>query len=263
MDSPRARVTPRSRRVAALLAGAVVSVVLASPGQVTASASPVEPELGGVDTGAAETPTDDVGHLVLVGGALNENHRILKRFVELADPDGDGPVTAHIAVVTAASYPAQNAAEAVDVEQDNAAANGLYYADLFAAFGATTYPVPIDEAVNYDGDPYVPANADDPDVAQAVADATGVWFGGGDQMRYVRTLFDCEPAEREAFTSCEDTVVMAAVRGVLDGDGVVGGTSAGLTIQQGAAMVTGGEPYEAWRDGARPCLLYTSDAADE
>jgi len=225
----------RRRRGAALVAATAVTVaLLAAP------------------TRAAAEPTEQAGHLVLVGGALNENQRILSRFVELADPDENGPETAHIAIVTAASYPAQDEEEAADPEQDNATANGHYYADLFEDLGATTVRVPIDEAVNYAGDPYIPANADDPRIAQAVHESTGVWFGGGDQMRYIRTLFDCEPADREAFTDCTDTVVMAAVRAVLDAGGVVGGTSAGLTVQQGAAMVTGGEPYEGWRDGARP-----------
>jgi hypothetical protein len=39
---------------------------------------------------------------------------------------------------------------------------------------------------------------------------------------------------------------------VLAGGGVVAGISAGLTIQQGPDMVTGGESYEGWRDGSAP-----------
>lgn len=237
------RLSRHDRWAGAAAAAAVVGAFLVAPTATAASEPAGQP--------AAEPPAER-GHLVLVGGALNENGRILRQMVRLADPDGDGPATAHIAVVTAASYPAQNEEEAADPEQDNATANGIYYRELFARFGATTYLVPIDEAVNYDGDPYVPANADDARVAQSVHNSTGVWFGGGDQMRSVRTMFHCEPAENEAFTDCTDTIVMTAVRAVLDRGGVVGGTSAGLTIQQGPAMVTGGQSYEGWRGGATP-----------
>ena len=93
-----------------------------------------------------------------------------------------------------------------------------------------------------------------PEVVAELADATGVFFGGGDQMRYVRTLLDCAPAPDEAFTSCTDTPVLAALRAAAD-RGVVSGVSAGLTIQQGADMITGGESYEAWRDGSTPGYL--------
>jgi len=119
--------------------------------------------------------------------------------------------------------------------------------------------VPIDAAADYEGDEYRPDRADDPEVIAELADATGVFFGGGDQMRYVRTLLDCAPAPDEAFTSCTDTPVLTALRAAAD-RGVVSGVSAGLTIQQGADMITGGESYEAWRDGA--AAGYLEDPAE-
>ena len=193
-------------------------------------------------------------HAVLIGGNLAENAEILQAIVDLADPDGAGPAKPRIAIVTAAAATARTAAQAADPTRNNAAANGLYYSALFQEFGAETYAVPIDGAVDYEGDEYRPDRADDPAVVAELAHATGVFFGGGDQMRYVRTLLDCAPAPDEAFTSCGDTPVMAALRGAAD-RGVVAGVSAGLTIQQGADMVTGGESYEAWRDGGRPGYL--------
>jgi hypothetical protein len=75
----------------------------------------------------------------------------------------------------------------------------------------------------------------------------------------VRTLFECADAELEAFTACTDTPVMSAIREVA-GRGVVAGVSAGLTIQQGADMVTGGESYQAWRDGGTAGYLDDADA---
>ncbi|TQO18806.1 cyanophycinase [Rhodoglobus vestalii] len=196
---------------------------------------------------------------ILVGGNLAENADILSAIVAKADPDGAGPAKARIAIVTAASRGAATPEEAADDELNNAAANGLYYSQLFQRFGAETYAVPIDGAVDYDGDAYTPARASDPAVAAEVLASTGIFFGGGDQMRYVRTLQLCEDAEQEAFTTCIDTPVLSALRTVAD-RGVVSGVSAGLTIQQGADMITGGESYEAWRDGAT--AGYLDDASE-
>ncbi|MFE6254740.1 cyanophycinase [Agromyces sp. NPDC057865] len=188
-------------------------------------------------------------HAVLIGGNLDENAEILQSIVDLADPDGAGPERAKIAIVTAAARSARTPAQAADPTLNNAAANGLYYSALFRQYGAETYAVPVDAAIDYPGDEYRPDRADDAAVVAEIEDATGVFFGGGDQMRYVRTLQDCAPAPLEAFTSCTDTAVLAALRAAAD-RGVVAGVSAGLAILQGADMVTGGESYEAWRDGA-------------
>jgi len=208
----------------------------------------------------AAASDSNAGSLVLIGGNLKEDATILQRIVDLADPDGDGPAVARIAIVTAASSAAKTAADAADDSLNNASANGLYYSALFQAFGAETYAVPIDTGVQFPGDAYKPSNANDPKVAREIAGSTGVFFGGGDQMRYVRTLFDCKQAADEAFTSCVDTKAMSAIRGVLDRGGVVSGVSAGTTIQQGADMVTGGEPYQAWRDGTTAGYLDDASA---
>lgn len=195
------------------------------------------------------------GSLVLIGGNLRENAEILGEIVRLADeasPDGAGGAPPRIAIVTAAAAPAKNRGQGQNPRNNNAQANGIYYGELFARYGATWYAVPIDESVDFNKDPYVPANAESAAVADEVERADAVFFGGGDQMRYVRTLLHCEFAADEAFTDCEDTPVMAAIRRVIAKGGVVAGISAGLTIQQGPDMVTGGESYEGWRDGSAP-----------
>ncbi|MGR2753384.1 cyanophycinase [Agromyces arachidis] len=230
----------------------IVAVAAASACLIAASPAAAAPRTA--------APTAPDGSLVLIGGNLKEDATILQRIVDLADPDGVGPEKARIAIVTAAASAAKTAEAAADDSLNNASANGLYYSALFEQYGAETYAVPIDTAVNFAGDAYKPSNANDPKVAREVAKATGVFFGGGDQMRYVRTLFDCKNAADEAFTSCSDTKVMAEIRGVLDRGGVVSGVSAGLTIQQGADMVTGGEPYQAWRDGTTPGYLDDASA---
>ncbi|MFC5788720.1 hypothetical protein EDM22_15575 [Agromyces tardus] len=240
-------------------AATIVAATAAFACAVTAAPAAAAPAATPVATAGAAASDSNAGSLVLIGGNLKEDATILQRIVDLADPDGDGPATARIAIVTAASSTAKTAADAADDSLNNASANGLYYSALFERFGAETYAVPIDTAVNFAGDQYKPSNANDPKVAREVAKSTGVFFGGGDQMRYVRTLFDCKQATDEAFTSCTDTKVMTEIRGVLDRGGVVSGVSAGTTIQQGADMVTGGEPYQAWRDGTTPG--YLDDAA--
>jgi len=193
------------------------------------------------------------GSLVLIGGALKEDAEILQRIVDLADPDGDGPARARIAIVSAGAASAETAAEAEDADLNNAAANGLYYSALFQSYGAETYSVPVDTTQDaFDGDAYGPDNADSRTVADNVRLSTGVFFGGGDQTDYVRTLLDCRSAKNDAYRTCRPTRVLDAVGSVLAEDGVVAGVSAGTTIQQGADMVTGGESYEGWRDGAEP-----------
>lgn len=208
--------------------------------------------VAGVAPAASASSHKSAGSLVMIGGNLDEDSAILQRIVDLAKKGKGAYYRPTIALVTAAARPARTPEQAADSSLNNAAANGLYYGDLFDRFGADTYAVPIDTAVNYDGDPYVPENAFSPEVAARIAEADGVFFGGGDQMRYVRTLLECEDAADEAFTSCQDTPALAAVRSVLNKGGVVAGVSAGTTIQQGKNMVTGGEPYEGWRDGAKP-----------
>jgi len=224
--------TMRARRLIAVLAGAAAIAV------PTVASAP-----------ASATPAS--GSLVLIGGNLAENEEILTTIVDLARAHAGGERPT-IAIVTAAAAPAKTPGQANNAKLNNAAANGLYYAELFQALGADTYAVPIDGSVDFKKDAYVPANAHSPEVAAAVAAADGVFFGGGDQMRYVRTLMTCTPADAadEAYTDCTDTPVLAAVRSVVDGGGVVAGVSAGLTIQQGPDMVTGGESWQAWRDGA-------------
>jgi len=223
--------------------------VLALSGPATAGAlvsvPAPEPAPGG------DAPSHN-GHLLLIGGSLGEQRTILKRFVRMSDPDGDGPRRARVAVVTASSYPAQTEEEATDPDEENATTNGQYYVDQFERFGADAWPVPIDEADNFPGDWYVPANSYDPEIARGISASTAVFLGGGDQMRYLRSMLECEPAQDEALTDCVDTPVVAAIRRLLDLGGVVAGTSAGLTVQQAAPMITGGQPYESWRDGARP-----------
>jgi cyanophycinase len=67
--------------------------------------------------------------------------------------------------------------------------------------------------------------ANDPAFLQTLADATGVWFGGGDQSRLSDTYVD--------------TAVERHLKALLERGGVIGGTSAGAAIMT-RVMITGG-----------------------
>jgi cyanophycinase len=71
------------------------------------------------------------------------------------------------------------------------------------------------------------AKADDPEFAKPLADATAVWFSGGDQTRLTRTY--------------RGTLVEKELHALLDRDGVLGGTSAGAAVMSDL-MIEGGNP---------------------
>ena len=191
------------------------------------------------------------GTLVLIGGALDESAEILSRIVALADARRASGAP-RIAILTTASAPAPSAAAAADPGLENDAADGQYYVELFARHGAIGLPIPVgaSAAPPYPGAEYHAARADDPAVAELVRSADGIFLGGGDQNHYVRALFRGTDPATGART---ETAVLTALREVLDRGGVVAGTSAGLAVQQGAHMVSGGaDIHTAWVHGAAP-----------
>lgn len=195
---------------------------------------------------------DASGTLVLIGGALDESAEILSRIVRLADARRRSG-SPRIAIFTTASEPAASAAVAADPSLENDEADGQYYVELFARHGAVGVPIPV--GVNptppYPVAPYFADRANDPAVAELVRSADGVFLGGGDQSHYVRTLFRAQPDQSAAGSPRTETPVLVALREVLARGGVVAGTSAGLAVQQGAHMVTGGaDIHTAWAHGA-------------
>ena len=90
-------------------------------------------------------------------------------------------------------------------------------------------PGALDQAGRGLGDPAPHAfarRADEPAFARVLDEATGVWFGGGDQSRVTEVYLG--------------TAVERALNGVLDRGGVIGGTSAGAAIMS-RVMITGGQ----------------------
>ncbi|MFD9722343.1 cyanophycinase [Streptomyces sp. NPDC059072] len=208
----------RSRRGLLAATAAMLSAALAVP---AAHASP------------AHGPTRG-GSLVLIGGGLKEDNKAVYR--EIIDRAGGS--AARLGVLTAASIPASRDPNADDPARcSNSACNGAYYASLFKQHGAADaqwIPVDLDHI----------ANADSDAVVAQVNSMTGFFFGGGDQYRYVTTLL-----HGDAHT---DSKVLAAIRAKLAAGAVIAGSSAGAQIMAGADMVTGGDSYQALRDGSSP-----------
>ncbi|RKE23586.1 cyanophycinase [Streptomyces sp. TLI_171] len=184
---------------------------------------------------ASARPAETGGTLILVGGGLKDgNSEIYDEIVEKAGGRG----TARIGVLTAASVPESQDPDAGDPDAcSNSHCNGLYYAGLFKHYGAADAQwVPVDIE-------HVDAADSDAVVAQ-VESMTGFFFGGGDQYRYLTSLL-----HGDAHT---DSKVMAAIRRKLAAGAVVAGSSAGAQIASGPDMVSGGDSYQALRDGSAP-----------
>ncbi|MEV4561591.1 cyanophycinase [Kitasatospora sp. NPDC049285] len=184
---------------------------------------------------ASARPAEAGGTLILVGGGLKDgNSEIYGEIVEKAGGAGK----ARIGVLTAASLPESRDPNASDPTTcSNSHCNGLYYADLFKHYGAADAQwVPIDVE-------HIDAADSDAVVAQ-VESMTGFFFGGGDQYRYITSLL-----HGDAHT---DSRVVAAIRRKLAEGAVVAGSSAGAQIASGPDMVSGGDSYQALRDGSAP-----------
>ncbi|MEU8080971.1 cyanophycinase [Catellatospora citrea] len=200
-----------------VLAGALGAAALTAFGPATAA--------------AASGPC--AGPLILVGGSLaDDNTDIYGEIVRRA-----GGADARIGVLTASSIPPSQDPDAGTPDANNSEANGAFYAELLRSHGAgeaVWIPVDLDRATS----------ADDPAVAALAASCTGFFFGGGDQFRYITTLLHG--------TAHTDTLVLAAIRRRHAAGALIAGSSAGAQIHQGRDMVTGGESYNAVRDGAQP-----------
>lgn len=134
------------------------------------------------------------GHLVLNGGG-GKPDQVMAKFVELAG-GADGAIVV---------FPTASA------EADT----GDYYRELLAGYGAGSIAV---------AEVRSPADAADPELAEVVAAASGIWFSGGDQRRITQAL--------------NGTPVGEAVRAAFERGAAVGGTSAGTACQSGL-MITG------------------------
>jgi cyanophycinase len=146
-----------------------------------------------VAANAAEAPR---GTLFIAGGG-DLSEELCAEFVRIAGGRG----TARVAVVPMAS--------------EDAASSGEESAERWRRLGAKAFVLNLsrDEAA-------------DAKMVSALDDATGVWFGGGDQARLAAVL--------------RDTPVLAKIVERYHGGAVIGGTSAGAAIMS-AWMITGNQ----------------------
>ena len=160
------------------------------------------------------------GPLVLVGGNLAEdNAEIYEKMVELSGGKG----SARIAVVTSANA--------------NAESSGQYYKDMFKRYGAATvYWVPVQEAD--------PGAGQSSEVVGNILTMGGIFFGGGDPWRIVKTLFTETGGVRS------DTPVLTAIKTKWEVGAMVAGTSAGIEAMQSNIIIIGGQNYNALAYGA-------------
>jgi cyanophycinase len=194
--------------LAVLLAGCSATPAPPGPGTAPDPASP--------SPAAAPPP----GALLIAGGGSFEDGAAYAAFLRHTPTGGDG--VGHIVVLpTASSVPEQSG-------------QGLAN-ELRAIATRHTVSVVMLELAH-------PELADDPGVADAILSADGVWFTGGDQSR-ITTVFrpaGVSVAGMPGGPSAADT----ALRAVLAGGGMVGGTSAGAAMMSDP-MIAGGRSEQA------------------
>lgn len=151
------------------------------------------------------SPRAKAGHLLLIGGAERRDAEgiILRRFVELA-----GGENARLIVCAAAtSHP-------VEVLRE--------YEEVFGALGA---------AITHDAAFRDRAEGEDPKLLEALDEATGVFFTGGNQLQ-ITSLIAGTPFEerleerlmRDGLTVAGTSAGAAAMSSVMIADGPAGGT---------------------------------------
>ena len=173
--------------------------------------------------------------LVLVGGGLQDtNAAVYNKIISLAG----GTSSARIGVITAASIPQSQDPNAGTSSASNSYDNAQYYINLFkntyGAYDAQWIPIDLDHI----------SNNSSQTVVNQINSMTGFFIGGGDQSRLITCFFN---------SGRTDSPALAALRSKYNNGAVVAGSSAGTEIQS-QPMVTGGESYDALKDGAHTSI---------
>jgi cyanophycinase len=160
----------------------------------------IDAEAQGTQAGEPKMVLEPKGSLVIVGGGGIPDS-VRKAFIDLAG----GPAKAKIVVVPTAG------------ERDDAKPAELdEYLEPWRKQGVVS--ISIVHTRNR-------ARADEPEFSKPIDEATGVWFGGGDQSNITKAYLGTKAEE--------------AFRRVLERGGVIGGTSAGAAVMS-KVMITGG-----------------------
>jgi cyanophycinase len=126
-----------------------------------------------------------------------------------------------------------------------------YYGGLLKAHGAAfVYPIPILDT------PAGRANNSDPGVVAVLRTLTGVFQGGGDQMKIVNAFFNDAPQPHTP-----SPALLAILASLSAAGGVMAGTSAGAESQTGAVVIGSGDSFDALLYGASD--WYPGDPDDD
>jgi len=94
-------------------------------------------------------------------------------------------------------------------------------------------------------------NNSNPEVLDQLKQVNGLFFCGGDQMNLVKSFYFIKKLQNGTAISQSDSPALKIIRDRFTrGELVVSGTSAGTAIWSGQGMITGGESYEALKNGA-------------
>jgi cyanophycinase len=149
------------------------------------------------------------GRLIIAGGGTSaENEEVYSKFMEKLPPDGVIGV-----LPTASGVAVESAASAVKTLTRYAGGRHVNIIDITSQTSQ---------------------RASDPEFVDEIKACRALWFTGGDQSRIVAAF---RPA-------AGDTPGYHAARAVLDGGGVIGGTSAGAAMMSDP-MITGGRSDDA------------------
>jgi cyanophycinase len=117
-----------------------------------------------------------------------------------------------------------------------------YFGGLLSSHGAAfVYAIPILDT------PGGRANNSNPEVIAVLRTLTGVFMGGGDQMRIVNAFFNDSPEPHSASPALQAILAALSAAG-----GVMAGTSAGAESQTGAVVIGSGDSFDALLYGASP-----------
>lgn len=181
--------------------------ITAAAGMVATSAAQGQGDGPTPGPGASPMVLEPKGSLVIVGGGGTPD-AVRKKFIDLAG----GAAKAKIVVIPTAGEDADSTKES-DMEE---------YLEPWRKQGAASLLLLHTRSHE---------KANDPEFTRAIDEATGVWFGGGDQSRIT-----------EAYLG---TNAEKAFRRVLERGGVIGGTSAGAAIMSKVMITGGGEKATA------------------
>jgi cyanophycinase len=173
------------------------------------------------------------GSLVIVGGALETSNKgVYNKFIELAMKYRKKTKDEiKIGIMPAASL--------------SPVKSGKAYTEDFMSYGVPEKNIEIipiaikddKETQNIDESTWKD-NGKNPQVAKKIKDYDAIWFVGGDQIRYTRTLYD----------KGKNTPVLDAVWEIYKKGAVLGGSSAGAAIMSDP-MIGGGESMGALNNG--------------